>query len=397
MGHVLRVRRVEDAEVGGRAVLVRVDYNVPMRSGAIADDSRIRASLPTLELLVERGAKVVLMTHLGRPAGSPDPELRLDSVGVRLGELMDRPVRKTDSTIGSDAVRAVGDAAPGDVILLENVRFHPEEESNDETFARRLASLGDVYVNDAFAAVHRAHASTLGVAKLLPAYAGCLMQREIDALSRLLDSPPRPYVAVVGGKKAASKLGPLRDLISRVDRILVGGGVAFSFLAEAGASVGDSLVDEEVFDELREIRRAAEASDVRIVLPVDARVAESLNPSVETDVLPATAIPDGLAGFDIGPETIELFRGHIIQARSLVWTGPMGAFEVEPFSAGTRAVAEALAESDAFSIVGGGETGEAVSRLGYADRVSYVSTGGGACLAVLRGKTLPALEALRET
>ena len=391
------VRRVQDAEVDGRSVLVRVDFNVPLRDGEIGDDSRIRAALPTLELLLERGAKVLIATHLGRPAGSVVPELRLDRVAHRLSELIGKAVVKLDDCVGSEVEARVEQGDPGELFLLENVRFHPEEAANETSFARKLAALADIFVNDAFAAVHRAHASTLGVAELLPSYAGCLMQRELDALSRLLVDPDRPYLAVVGGKKAASKLGALRDLVGQVDALLIGGGVAFSVLAARGTAVGESLVDEGTFDEIRAFLAAAEASEVDVVLPTDARVAQSLEPGEETAVSDVASIPFGWAGFDIGPETADLFRRRILEARSVVWTGPMGAFEVEPFDEGTKAVAEALAASDAFSVVGGGETGDAVARFGFEGDVSYVSTGGGACLALLRGKKLAALEALRET
>jgi phosphoglycerate kinase len=391
------LRRIRDAQVTARSVLVRVDYNVPLRGGEITDDSRIRASKTTLDLLLSRRAKIVLVTHLGRPDGKTDPALRLDAVAARLADVIRRPVTKLDDCIGPKVERRISAGRTGDVFLLENVRFHPEEEANDEAFARQLAGLADVYVNDAFATVHRAHASTYGVAKLLPAYAGCLMEREIDALSRLIEDPARPYVAVVGGKKAESKLGALRDLTDRVDRILIGGGVAFSFLAAQGARVGDSVVDEGVFDEIREIADAARARGVEIDLPVDVQIARKLATGEETSTASAADIPGGWAGFDIGPKTAERFRRQLLDARSIVWTGPMGAYEVEPFSAGTLSVAQAVADAGAFSVVGGGETGEAVTELGFADKVSYISTGGGACLALLRGKTLPALEALRDS
>lgn len=394
-GDAADIRRVQHADVKGRTVLVRVDYNVPVHDGTIADDGRIRASLPTLTTLLDGGAKVVLVTHLGRPGGKPVPAFRLDLVSDRLSELLGRPVYKTADCIGEEVAQAVQEGRPGDVFLLENVRFHSGEEANDAAFARALASVADVFVNDAFATVHRAHASTLGVAKLLPSYAGLLMQREIDALSRLLDDPARPYIAIVGGKKAQSKLGALRDLVSRVDALLIGGGVAFTFLRATGASVGDSLVDDEALGEVAGIVQAAGNRGVEIVLPSDARLARRLEPDAETLVCDARAIPDGWAAFDIGPDTIRSFRERIEDAKTLVWTGPMGAFELESFAAGTIGIAEAVAASGAFSVIGGGETGEAVARFGLADDVSYISTGGGACLAILRGQHLPALEVLR--
>lgn len=386
---------MQDADVKGKTVLVRVDYNVPLHEENIADDSRLRASLPTLTALLDGGAKVVLVTHLGRPGGKPVPSLRLDLVSDRLSELIGRPVHKMADCIGDEVAQAVKEGRPGDVFLLENVRFHSGEEANDDAFARALASVADVFVNDAFATVHRAHASTLGVARLLPSYAGLLMQREIDVLSRLLDDPARPYIAIVGGKKAQSKLGALRDLVSRVDGLLIGGGVAFTFLRAIGASVGDSIVDEEALGEISEIVQAASKRNVEIVLPTDACIAQQLEADAEILVCDARAIPNGWAAFDIGPDTIQRFRERIEGANTLVWTGPMGAYEVEPFAAGTIGIAAAVADSDAFSVIGGGETGEAVTRFGFADDVSYISTGGGACLAILRGQQPPALEALR--
>ena len=389
------IRRVQDADVRGKAALVRVDYNVPLRDGEIADDTRIRASIPTIVTLADGGAKVVLVTHLGRPGGHVVPSLRLGPISSRLSERIGRPVVKLDDSIGDDVVTAIREGRGGDIFLLENVRFYPEEESNDAAFAAALARPADLFVNDAFGTVHRSHASTLGVAELLPSYAGLLMQREVDVLSGLLEDPARPYIAIIGGKKAGSKLGALRDLIPRIDGILVGGGVAFSLLYAQGAAIGDSLVEESLLDEIREILEAAAKKGVEIVLPLDVQLAQRLDAKAEVHVGDARSIPTGWAGFDIGPKTVEAFRRWIQKAKTLVWTGPMGAFECEPFAAGTEGVAEAIAASSAFSVIGGGETGEAVARFGYGGGVSYISTGGGACLAMLRGKTLPALEALR--
>jgi len=390
------IRRMQDADVAGKTVLVRVDYNVPLQEGSIANDERIRASLPTLNDLLAQGAKLVLVTHLGRPGGEPDPSLRLDPVAERLGELLSLPVHKLDDCIGPDVASAIAEGGEGDVFLLENVRFHREETTNEAGFARELAGLADIFVNDAFASLHRAHASTLGVADHLPAYAGLLMQREIEALSKLTTDPQRPYLAIIGGKKARSKLGALRDLLSRVDGVLIGGGVAFTFLKAGGAAVGDSEVDEGLLDEIPEILSLADERGVKIDLPEDAVIAKGVSGSVETQIAGARTIPEGWIGLDIGPETIRRFEARIEAAKTIIWAGPMGAFEIEPFSTGTRMIAEAVADSDAFSVIGGGETGEAIERFGLADRVSYISTGGGAALAFLRGKTLPALEALRK-
>jgi len=396
MGGLLSgLRKVQEADVVGKTVLVRVDYNVPLKDGEVMDDTRIEASLPTLRYLLDRGTKLVLMSHLGRPEGKVVPELSLGPVAERLERLIDRPVRKLDDCIGEKVEQTVSSGNTGDIFLLENLRFHPEETTNEYRFARGLAALGDLYVNDAFATLHRAHASTVGVPDYLPAYAGMLVQREIEALSHLTDNPARPYLAIIGGKKARSKLGALRDLLDKVDEILIGGGVAFTFLRAMGAAVGDSIVDESLIDEIKELIHAADEKGVQIVLPRDVIIAKEISDDAETAKSPADRIPAGWIGLDIGPETIERFRERIKAAKTIVWAGPMGAFEHAPFAAGTRAIGEALSGADAFTVVGGGETGEAVKSLGVAAGISYISTGGGACLAILRGKRLPALEALR--
>ncbi len=397
MGGLLSgLRCVQQAAVEGKTVLVRVDYNVPLKDGDIADDARIEASLPTLNDLVDRGAKLVLLTHLGRPGGEVVPELRLDPIAKKLQILLDRPVQKLEDCVGEEIKKAIEAETPGALFLLENLRFHPEEVANDAQFARSLADLGDVYVNDAFATLHRTHASTLGITDYLPSYAGMLVQKELEALSRLVHEPKRPYLAIVGGKKAKSKLGALRDLLSQVDAILIGGGVAFTFLRAKGYLVGNSVVDESLVEEIKGLVRAAYEKNVLILLPRDVVIAQEVSETAETATCRSEKIPDGWIGLDIGPETIQKFQEQIDAAKTIVWTGPMGAFELEPFSQGTRAIAEALANADAFTVVGGGETGEAVAKTGWADRMSYISTGGGACLALLRGKSLPALEALRE-
>ncbi len=396
MGRAKTIRRMQDAQVSGKRVLVRVDYNVPMDGVTVKEDARIRASLPTLEFLIERDAKIVLVTHLGRPDGIAVPELRLDPIARCLAALVDRPVRKLDECVGDEVVAAVRASNPGDITLLENVRFHREEEENEPRFSDELARLADVYIDDAFGTAHRAHASTVGVAERIPAYAGLLMQREVDTLAKLLHDPARPYVAIVGGKKASDKLGVLRDLVTRVDSILVGGGVAFTFLAALGGEVGDSRVDKDLFEDIRTIAKLAESRGTRILLPVDAVVAPSLAGAADAVVGDAMRIQQGLSGFDIGPKTMAQFANVIADARSIAWAGPMGAFETPAFARGTRGIAEAVARSGAFSVIGGGETGEAIEEMGLADKVSFISTGGGACLAYLRGKTLPALAVLED-
>jgi phosphoglycerate kinase len=391
----IALRRMQDAEVDGKIVMVRVDYNVPMQDREIKDDARIRASLRTIKTLIAARATVVLMAHLGRPDGSVVDSLRLEPIAKRLSALLGQAVTKLDDCVGDEVSAAIRSGKSGDVFMLENLRFHREEEANDPGFSSRLAALGDVYVDDAFGTLHRAHASTVGIAERLPAYAGLLVQEEIATLSRVLNDPARPYVAIVGGKKASSKLGALRDLVARVDSVLIGGGVAFTFLYASGGHVGASPVDLDLLDEVREIARLAKKRGTEIVLPSDVRVAAKLANDAETELADARRVPEGMSGFDIGPATVKRFEERIATARTIVWAGPMGAFEFAPFAEGTRGVADAIASADAFSVVGGGETGEAVEQLGYAERVSFISTGGGACLAFLRGKSLPALEVLR--
>lgn len=383
------MRRVEDAPVAGKTVLVRVDFNVPLKGTTIQDDARIRGAVPTLELLLARGAKVALITHLGQPDGVTD-DLRVDAIAVRLAEILGRPVRKLDDCVGEDVRKAIAAGQSGDVFLLENVRFHRGEEDNAPEFASALAALGDVYVDDAFGTLHRAHASTVGVAERLPAYAGLLVQREVDVLARLLTHPERPYVAVVGGKKAESKLGALAQLVTRVDAVLIGGGVAATYLEALQPS---ARVDDLVRT-IRRIDATARERGASVVLPRDVVAAPSLAAAAQARVVDVREVPSGWSGFDIGPATVREFSDWIAKARSIVWAGPMGAFEVPPFDNGTRAIGEAVGRSAAYSVIGGGETGEAMASMGLAEHVSFISTGGGACLAFLEGKSLPALVAL---
>jgi len=374
----VELRKIQDADVEGKTVLVRVDYNVPLKGGSISDDRRIQASLPTIRWLLEHNAKVVLISHLGRPEGKVVEELRLDPVAGCLESLLGRSISKLDDCVGDAVLKAISEAENANVLLLENVRFHREE----------------AFVNDAFATMHRAHASTVGIADHLPSYAGFLVQAEIEALSPLLESPNHPYVAVVGGKKAQSKLGPLHDLAPQVDEIMIGGGVAMTFLHAMGIDVGASAVDHKVLEDVSEIRRIAMQAGTILHLPVDVVAAPELSDEIETVICPVNEIPDGWHAFDIGPETSRLFGERIVLAKTIVWTGPMGAYEIDSFSNGTRVLADSVAQSSAYSVIGGGETGEAMERFGVADRASYISTGGGACLALLRGKTMAALAAL---
>jgi phosphoglycerate kinase len=392
---VVELRKIQDADVAEKTVLVRVDYNVPLKDSEVLDDRRIRASIPTIQWLLDHHAKVVLISHLGRPEGKVVEELRLDPVAASLEAILDRRVFKLNDCAGEVVSKTVAEAQSGDVLLLENVRFRREETINEPSFTHELANLGELFVNDAFATMHRAHASTVGVADHLPSYAGFLVQAEIEAIEPLISSPQHPYVAAVGGRKAQSKLGPLHDLAPKVDEILIGGGVAMTFLHAMGIDVGASVVDHKVLEEVGVIRRIAEQSKTSLLLPVDVVAARELSDESETVICSLHEIPAGWHAFDIGPETIRLFSERIIQAKMFVWTGPMGAYEHEAFSNGTKQLGEALAQSSAYSVIGGGETGEAMERFGVSKHASYISTGGGACLALLRGKTMPSLEALR--
>ncbi len=391
----MRLRSVREADVKGRRVLLRADFNVPLSHGEVADDFRIRAALPTINWLLEHGARLTICSHLGRPKGKVVPELSLAPVAGRLGQLLGREVRLAPDCVGSEVEKAVARLSPGEVVLLENVRFHPEEEENDPEFAKKLAAPFDLYVNDAFGTAHRAHASTQGVANFLPAYAGLLLSREVEVLSQITTDPRRPYYVLVGGKKAKDKLGVLTDLLSQVDGFLIGGGVAFTFLAAQGKRVGNSIVDEELLPTIRELVARAEEQRTAIHLPVDVVAARELAETADTDVFPAGDIPEGWMGLDIGPKTVDAFSQVLREAGTVVWAGPMGAFEYAPFAKGTEAIAHALADSPAFTVVGGGETGEAVVKLGLEQKFSHLSTGGGATLAFLRGKPMPALEPLR--
>lgn len=391
----MKLRTVRDLVPRGLKVLLRADLNVPLSAGRVADDNRIRSIIPTVQWLVERGARVAVLSHLGRPDGAVLDALRMGPVATRLAELLGKDVPSLMDCVGSDVVRGVNGLAPGGVVVLENVRFYAEEEANEPGFAQKLSSPFDAFVNDAFATAHRAHASTVGVARFLPSYAGMLMEREVEVLSGIRDNARRPYYILVGGKKAKDKLGVLTDLLPRVDGFLVGGGVAFTFLAAQGHKVGASVVDANLVGTLRDLLRKAKEGGREILLPEDVVVARELKAGAETRIVPADAIPEGWMGLDIGPATVKRFAAEVKGAGTVVWAGPLGAFEHPPFGEGTAAVAQALVSSTAFTVVGGGETGEAVEKLGLAEQFGYVSTGGGATLDFLRGKSMPALEALR--
>lgn len=390
----MKIRSVREADVRGKRVLVRVDFNVPMEGGRITDDTRIRASLPTIRDLLERGAAVILVSHLGRPKGTVVEELRLAPVAKRLSELLGRPVEVAQDVAGPDAQAKAAALQPGDVLLLENVRFEPGEEKNDPELARRLASLADLYVNDAFGTAHRAHASTVGVATFLPAFAGYLMEAEINALQRLLENPERPYVAVLGGAKVSDKLGVLRNLLDRVDAILVGGGMANTFLLAKGIAIGTSLAEPHLTGEANEILQIAQDRGVVVGLPTDVVVAPNLES--EGVVVPVDHIPADHAIYDIGPETITAYAEQIAHARTIFWNGPMGVFERPQFARGTLEIAKAVAAARAYTVVGGGDSIAALEQAGVADKISHVSTGGGASLEFIEGRTLPGIAALME-
>jgi phosphoglycerate kinase len=386
-------KTLRDLDVQGKRVLVRVDFNVPMQNGQITDDRRIQESLPTIQSLLERGAKVILMSHLGRPKGTREPQYSLRPVAERLSELLGRPVRFLEDCVGEAVEQAVQAMAPGEVALLENLRFHPEEEANDADFARALARLGDLYVNDAFGSAHRAHASTEGVAHYLPAVAGLLMEKELRYLGSALTQPERPFVAILGGAKVHDKIGVIQNLLPKVDRLLIGGGMAFTFLKAQGYEIGRSLLDS---DRIEFARQVLQEAGQKIVLPVDVVVAPSPEAEAQAQVVPVDQIPPDQMGLDIGPQTVAHFSEIVRSARTIVWNGPLGLFERATFAAGTRGVLQAVAESGATSILGGGDTAAAAEQLGFADRITHISTGGGAALEFLEGRTLPGVAVLME-
>ncbi|MBW6467830.1 MAG: phosphoglycerate kinase [Coriobacteriia bacterium] len=388
-------KTVKDADVRGKRVLVRVDFNVPLSEGAVADDTRVRAALPTLRYLIDHGARVIILSHLGRPKGEQDPQFSLRPVRRVLQRLLGRNVLFVDDIVGREAREAVERMVDGEILMLENVRFHPGEKTNDPGFAAQLASLGDLYVNDAFGAAHRAHASTAGLAGHLPAYAGLLLAREVETLSGMLADPERPFVAILGGSKVSDKFGVIERLLDVVDTLVIGGGMCFTLLVAKGVDVGRSLVEQEWVEPAKAMLDAAKAKGVDLLLPVDFVAATDIVDDADTRVVGREEIPPDMMGLDIGPTSVELFKEAIASARTIFWNGPMGVFEMKPFEAGTREVAVAVGRnSRAVSVIGGGDSVAALKKFGLEERVTFVSTGGGASMKLLEGASLPGLDVL---
>jgi phosphoglycerate kinase len=384
-------KSVTDIDVKGKRVLVRVDYNVPIKDGKVSDDTRIVAAMPTLKYLLDHGAAVILCSHLGRPKGAPDPQYSLRPVAAHLSDLLGKPVAFAEDCIGPAAEKASQALKPGDVLLLENTRFHAGETKNDPEMARQLADLAEIYVNDAFGSAHRAHASTEGVAKYLPAVAGFLMENEIKYLGQAIADPKQPFIAILGGAKVSDKIGVIRNLLNKADQVLIGGGMANTFFKAQGYPVGDSLAEDEVLDTARELIKEGKT---RLRLPVDVVIADAFEDGAHSKTMAMGPVPDGWRILDIGPETISAYRKAVQGAGTIVWNGPMGVFEFPKFAKGTFAMAQAVAESGAISIVGGGDSVAAINQSGLSDRITHISTGGGASLEMLEGLTLPGLAAL---
>ena len=388
-------KTIEDINLKSKKVLVRVDFNVPLDENRnITDDTRIRAALPTIKYLLDQQAKVVLMSHLGRPKGQFKPEFSLKPVAKRLSELLGQEVTMAEDVIGESAQKAVAEMKDGDVVLLENLRFHKEETDNDPEFAKALASFGEVYVNDAFGTAHRAHASTEGVAHHLPAVAGYLIKKELEIMGKALSNPERPFVAILGGAKVSDKIGVIENLIEKVDTLIIGGGMAYTFFKARGYEIGDSLLEADKVELAKSLEEKAKAKGVKFLLPVDNVVAKEFKADAEHKVVPSNEIPAGWQGLDIGPETRELYGKEIKNAKTVVWNGPMGVFEMPAFAKGTEAIAQYMSECEGTTIIGGGDSAAAVEQMGFADKMSHISTGGGASLEFLEGKVLPGVAAL---
>lgn len=387
---------IRDVEVNGKTVFCRVDFNVPMSDGEVTDDTRIKAALPTIQHLTGNGAKVILASHLGRPKGEAVQELRLDPVADRLSDLLGQTVTKTDEVYGDEVSQAISELNSGDVLLIENVRFHPGEEKNDAELAKAFADMADLFVNDAFGAAHRAHASTAGVAEHIPAVAGFLMEKEINVLGKALSNPERPFTAIVGGAKVKDKIGVIDNLIDKVDNLIIGGGLAYTFVKALGHEIGKSLLEEDKMDLAREYMKKAEEKGVNFYMPEDVVVADDFSDSANKKEVAIDSIPADWEALDIGPKTREKYANVIKESNLIIWNGPMGVFEIESFANGTKAVAEALSQTEGYSVIGGGDSAAAVEKFGYASDMNHVSTGGGASLEFMEGKELPGVALLND-
>lgn len=389
-------KTVRDIDVAGKKVLVRCDFNAPLdgETGAITDNRRIRAAIPTIQYLIDHNAKVILCSHLGRPKGEVNSKYSLKPVAEELSKLLGKEVKLAKDVIGEDAQKLTSEIKEGEVVLLENVRFHKEEEKNDPEFAKKLASFAEIYVNDAFGTAHRAHASTAGVADYLPAVSGFLIEKELEFLGSSLENPERPFVAILGGAKVSDKIGVIENLIEKVDTLIIGGGMAYTFYKAQGHHIGTSICEEDKLDLATSLLKKAEEKGVKLLLPVDNHVSSEYSNDGEDRFVESTEIPDGFMGLDIGPKTIENFKNAIKNAKTVLWNGPLGVTEFSKFAEGTRAIATALAESDAVTIIGGGDSAAAVEKMGLADKMTHISTGGGASLEFLEGKVLPGIDCL---
>ncbi|SES41720.1 phosphoglycerate kinase [Salipaludibacillus aurantiacus] len=390
-------KSIRDTDVKGKRVFCRVDFNVPMSNGEVTDDTRIRAALPTIQLLIEKGAKVILASHLGRPKGEAVEELRLDPVAKRLSDLLNQSVLKTDEVYGEEPKKAIEQLDDGGVLLLENVRFEAGEEKNDAELAKQMAELADVYVNDAFGAAHRAHASTEGIAQHLPAVAGLLMEKELEVLGKAMANPERPFTAIIGGAKVKDKIGVIDNLLDKVDNLIIGGGLAYTFIKAKGHEIGESLLEEDKIDLAKQFMEKAEKQGVNFYMPIDGVIADKFGEDADTKVVDITEIPSDWQALDIGPKTLETYRDVVQNSKLVIWNGPMGVFELEKFAKGTKGVAEALADaSETYTVIGGGDSAAAVEKFGFADKMDHISTGGGASLEFIEGKDLPGVVALND-
>ncbi|MGE6257467.1 phosphoglycerate kinase [Heyndrickxia sporothermodurans] len=390
-------KSIKDIDLNGKRVFCRVDFNVPLQNGNVTDDTRIRAALPTIKYLIEKGAKVILASHLGRPKGKVVEELRLTPVAKRLSELLKKDIRKSNEAYGEIAKAEIDKLGNGDVLLLENVRFYPGEEKNDPELARSFAELADVYVNDAFGAAHRAHASTEGIAQYIPAVAGFLMEKELEVLGKALSNPERPFTAIIGGAKVKDKIGVIDHLLDKVDNLIIGGGLAYTFIKAKGYEIGKSLLEEDKIELAKSFMEKAKQKNVKFYMPVDAIVADDFSDSANKKVVSIEEIPADWEALDIGPETVEIYRDVVNQSKLVIWNGPMGVFELDSFANGTKGVANALAEAaNTYSVIGGGDSAAAVEKFDLADKMSHISTGGGASLEFMEGKVLPGVAALND-